>query len=297
VYYKGIFLTWRNINGGVTMTVKIVTDSTADLPPQLAQELDISVVPVYVRFGQELFRDSVDINEDQFYQRLLNEPIHPKTIQPSPKDFSDVYRSLAPKSDGIISIHVTSKLSGTYNSALQGKKETAGECPIEVIDSQVVTMGLGELVIAANTMAGLGKKLPEIADEVRRLIPTIRLLGLLDTLKYLALGGRIGKVETLLSSILSVKPLLTMREGQLIPVGVARSRSRGIDRLFEFVKNSRNIQDLAVVYNTTLDEEHTLISRISSFFPREKIRLARLGPPLGVHGGPGILFVCIREAM
>ena len=279
------------------MTVKVVTDSTADLPPQLAKELDISVVPVYVRFGHELFRDRVDIDEDDFYQRLLNDPIHPKTMQPSPKDFSDVYRSLAPKSDGIISIHVTSKLSGTYNSALQGKKEIEGECPIEVIDSQVVTMGLGQLVIAANAMAGLGKKLPEIAAEIRRMIPTIHLLGLLDTLKYLALGGRIGKVQTLLSSILIVKPLLTMRDGQLVPVGLARSRSRGIEKLVEFVKHTRNIQDLAVIYNTTLDDAQALISRISSFFPKEKIKLARLGPALGVHGGPGILFISIRETV
>jgi len=279
------------------MTVKIVTDSTADLPPQLAQDMGISVVPIYIRFGQELYRDRIDINEDKFYQRLSSETVHPKTTQPTPKDFSDVYRSLAPKCDGIISIHLTSKLSGTYNSAVQGKKDIADDCPIEVIDSQVVTMGLGQLVIAANKMANAGKKLPEIVAEIRRLIPTIHILGLLDTLKYLALGGRIGKVQTLLSSILNVKALLSIKDGLLVPVGVTRSRSKGIDKLVEFVKNARNIQELAVVYNTTLDEAQALISRISHFFPADKICLARLGPALGVHGGPGILFVSIREAL
>jgi DegV family protein with EDD domain len=281
---------------GDKLSIKIVTDSTADIPPQLARELDISVVPVYVRFGNETYRDRIDITEDQFYQRLMNDPVHPKTMQPSPNDFAETYRALAKESEGIISIHVTAKLSGTYNAAVQGKKEIPKDFPVEVIDSQVVTMGLGQLVIAASSMARSGKKLHEIVAGVKGLMPSIHLLGLLDTLKYLAMGGRIGKVQTLLSSILIVKPLLTMKEGSLVPLGVARSRSRGIERLFEFAKNTKDIQELAVVYNTTLDEAQSLIDRISSFFPREKIRLARLGPALGVHGGPGILFVSIMAA-
>ncbi len=279
------------------MSVKIVTDSTADIPPKLADELGISVVPVYVRFGNETFHDRIDITEDQFYQRLKSDPVHPKTTQPSPRDFANVYRKMAKEFDGIVSIHVTGKLSGTYNAALLGKKEVNDECPIEVIDSQVVTMGLGQLVMAASAMARSGQKLPEIVTEVKRLIPSIRLLGLLDTLKYLNMGGRIGKVQVLLSSILSVKPLLTMKGGLLVPVGVSRTRARGIDRLYSFVKNTKNIRELAVVYNTTPDEAQSLVDRISSFFPIQKIILARLGPGLGVHGGPGILFVSIMTAI
>jgi len=135
------------------LTIKIVTDNTADLPPQLAKELGITVVPVYLRFGDEVYRDRVDISEDEFYQRLLHDPIHPSTTQPSPQDFVDVYKDLAQEADGIISIHVTSKLSGTYNSALRGKELVGKECPIEVIDSKVVTMGLGQLAMVANTIA------------------------------------------------------------------------------------------------------------------------------------------------
>jgi len=279
------------------MSIKIVTDSTADIPPRLAEELDISVVPVYVRFGNQTFRDRIDITEEQFYQRLKNDPVHPKTMQPSPNDFANVYRNLAKKCEGIVSIHLTSKLSGTYNAALQGRIEVTEGCPVEVIDSQVVTMGLGQLVLAANAMARSGQKLHEIVAGVKRLIPAIHLLGLLDTLKYLDIGGRIGKVQVLLSSILSVKPLLTMKEGLLVPVGVSRTRSGGLDRLYSFVKNARNIRELAVVYNTTPDDAHSLIDRISSFFPKEKICLARLGPGLGVHGGPGILFVSIMSTI
>ena len=276
------------------MTVKIVTDSTADLPPQLAKELGITVVPVYVRFGDKVYRDRVDINEDEFYQRLLHDPIHPSTTQPSPQDFVDVYNNLAQEADGIISVHVSSKLSGNYNSALRGKELVEKECPIEVIDSQVVTMGLGQLAIIANTIAESGKSLQQVAEGVKQMIPSIHVLGLLDTLKYLALGGRIGKVQALLGSILSVKPILTIKDGELLPAGRVRNRTMGIDRLFGFVKNAVDIQDVAVVYNTTPDEAQALVGRIGSIFPKERIRLARLGPALGVHAGPGILFVALQ---
>jgi fatty acid kinase fatty acid binding subunit len=280
--------------GVYEMTIKIVTDTTADLPPQLAKKLGITMVPVYLRFGEEVFRDVVDISQDEFYRRLTREPIHPSTTQPSPQDFIDVYKELSKKADGILSIHVTSKLSGTYNSALRGKEAVEKECPIEVIDSQVVTMGLGLLAIAANTMAQSGKSLQQIAKEVKQMIPSIHILGLLDTLKYLALGGRIGKMQALLGSVLNIKPMLTVKDGVLEPAGRARSRAKGIDILFDYVKNAPEIQDLAVVYNTTLEEAKDLVGRLGSIFDKAQIRLARLGPALGVHTGPGILLVALR---
>ena len=276
------------------MTVKIVTDSTADLPPQLARELGITVVPVYVRFGDEIYRDRVDISEDEFYHRLLHGHIHPTTTQPTPKDFVDVYKNLVGQADGIISIHVSSKLSGTYNSALLGKEFVEKECPIEVIDSKLVTMGLGQLVIAAKYLAESERGLDQVVEEVKHIIPSIHVLGLLDTLKYLALGGRIGKVQSLLGSVLNEKPMLTIEDGELLPAGRFRSRAKGIDRLFDFVKNAVDVQDLAIVYNTTPDEAQALVGRMASMFPKERIRLAKLGPALGVHAGPDILFVAFR---
>jgi DegV family protein with EDD domain len=276
------------------MTIKIVTDSTADLPPKLAKELGITVVPVYVRFGDEVYRDRVDISEDEFYQRLLHDPIHPSTSQPTPQDFVEVYQKLSKESEGIISIHLSRKLSGTYDSAVRGKEMAESKCPIEVIDSQVVTMGLGQLAIVANTVAESGKSFQQAVEEVKEMIPSIHLLALLDTLRYLALGGRIGKAQALLGSILSVKPMLTIKDGELVPVGRVRSRDKGIDRLFDFVTNAVDIQDIAIVYNTTPDEAQALLGRVGSIFPQERIRLARLGPALGVHTGPGILFVALR---
>ena len=144
-------------------------------------------------------------------------------------------------------------------------------------------------------MARSGKSLPQVVEEVKRIIPSLHLLGLLDTLKYLALGGRIGKAKHLLGSILNVKPVLTLKDGEVMPAGQARTRTKGVDKLFDFVKSAKDIQDLAIVYNTTPDDAQSLAERISPIFPKERIRLARLGPVLGVHCGPGILFVTLRE--
>ncbi len=277
------------------MTVKIVTDSTADLPVLLAQELGITVVPVYVRFGQKVYRDRVDISETEFYQKLVESPVHPTTSQPSPADFADVYKKLSREADEIVSIQVTSKLSGTYNSALQGRELAEMGHPIEVVDSLSISMGLGLIAITAAKAAMAGESLQAVMEEIRQCIPRIRLLGVFDTLKYLLLGGRIGRAKALLGSVLNVKPLLTMRQGELLPAGLARTRSKGIDRLFDLVKNALNIQELAIVHSTSPDEAGSLKERIASIFDRERIHIARLGPALGVHGGPGALILALME--
>ena len=275
--------------------IKIVTDSTADLPPQLAKELGISVVPIYVRFGEEVYRDGVDMSEDEFYQRLEKTTVHPSTIQPGPQDFLEVYRKLSPKADGIVSIHVSAKLSGTCNSALMAKDMLETKCPVEVIDSQVLTMSLGLLAIVAANMAKAGESLDKIVKEVKKTIPKIHLMCLFDTLKYLLLGGRIGKAKALLGSILSVKPMITIKDGELVPAGQARTRAKGMDKLLEFGQNAKNIQDLAVVHSTTPDEAQSLAERLGPTFDRKRIRMSRVGPALGVHTGPGALIVAIRE--
>ena len=277
------------------MTIKIVTDSTADIPAKLAEELGITVVPCYLRFGEEVYRDRVDISEDEFYERLLRDPVHPATTQPAPGDFVDVYEKLSKDADGIVSIHLTSKLSGTYNSAVLGKKEMEAKCPVEVIDTQTLTITFGMIVIEAAKMAKSGKSIKQIVDEVNNMIPRVHVLVLFDTLKYLAKGGRIGKAKAMLGSVLSIKPMLTVKDGELVPSGQARTRLKGIDRLVDFVKNAVDIEDLAVLYSTTPDEARVLVERISPIFPKERILLARLGPALGVHGGPGVLAIALME--
>ena len=276
------------------MAIKIVTDSGADLPTALTEELDVTVVPVYLRFGREVYRDRVDISEDEFYQRLLKDPVHPNTTQPSPQDFASVYDKLSQEADSIISIHITSKLSGTYNSAVQGKKMVSNKCHIEVVDSLSLSIGVGLMVILASKMVKSGKNVEQIVDELQKIIPNVHLLILFDTLKYLVKGGRIGKAKGLLGSVLNVKPMLAMKDGELIPSGQVRTRSKGIDRLLGFVNNAKDIQDLAILHSTTPDEAQALLECTGSVFPKEHTMIARLGPGLGVHGGPGVLAVALR---
>ncbi|AMU86188.1 DegV family protein [Dehalococcoides mccartyi] len=278
------------------MNIKIVTDSTADIPPQLAKSLGITIVPLYVRFGEKALKDGVEITQDQFFERLQTESVHPNTSQPSPQDFIDVYRELAPTCDGIVSIHISSKLSGTYDSAIQAKKLLGKDAPpIEVIDSRSVSMGLGLLGLLGAEVASSDKNLKEVADTVRSSVEKIQMMCFFDTLKYLALGGRIGKSKALLGSLLSVKPVLVVGNGELLPAGQVRSRSKGMEKLTEFTAGVKNIAGLSVIYTTTPDEAVALADRLAEFFPRKQIVISRLGAALGVHAGPGTLFVATRS--
>ncbi len=277
------------------MQIKIVTDSTSDLPAHIAKDLGITIVPLYVRFGEDVFRERVDITDDEYYQKLLSGTIHPSTIQPSPQDFQGVYEEVAKETDGIISIHISSKLSGTYNSALQASEASNKKCPIEVVDSEAVTMGLGLIAIFAATRAKEGVNLTELVADTKEVINNIHLLGLLDTLKYLQLGGRIGKAKALLGSILNVKPLVTLKEGEVVPAGQARTRVKGIQRLFDFTKEVPVIQDAAIMYNTTPAEAEALAERIDPIFPKKQITLARVGTTLGTHCGPGFVAIALRS--
>jgi DegV family protein with EDD domain len=276
------------------MPVKIITDSSADLPNHLVEELGITVVPLYVRFGEEIHRDRVTISEDEFYRRLGNTTVHPSTVQPGPQDFLEVYQKLSEGADGIVSIHISGKLSGTVNSALMARDMLEGGCPIEVIDTYATTMGLGLVVIAAARMAKAGESLDKIVAEVKQAIPQIRLLAMFDSLKYLLLGGRIGKAKALLGSILNVKPMISLKDGEVVPAGQARNRAKGMDKLFDFVKNAADIQELSIVYNTMPDEAQKLAERIGSVFDKDKVIMAKVGPALGVHMGPGMLIVVYR---
>jgi len=228
--------------------------------------------------------------------RLFQHPA--STSQPPPQDFFNVYQELIKASDGILSIHISSKLSGTYESAVVAAKKLMPEGrQIEVVDSLSVTMGLGLLVIEAARMARAGVSLSELFEKTKLMVPDIHLLGFFDTLKYLALGGRIGKAKAMLGSVLDVKPILTVKDGEYMPISQVRNRARAADRLFEFVSKATNIKNLSVIYSTTPDEAQTLAERLGSVFPREQIVISQLSSALGVHGGPGVLFVAMRASM
>ncbi len=277
------------------MTVKIVTDSTSDISPEVANALGITVVPVYIRFGDEVYRDGVDITNDGFYHKLATSFVHPATSQPTPEDFAKVYSDCSKEADSIISIHASAKVSGTYNSALQGKKMMKGKYQIEVIDSTFTSVGLALVVLESARLAQAGESLISVFEKTRKAIGQVYILGIFDTMKYLILGGRISKAAASVATILSIKPLLTFKNGEIVRAGLVRTYPQGVDRLCEFVESNHTIQDLAIAYSTEPEQASRLKARLGTLFPEEKIRVTQLGAGLGVHGGPGVLALAIRQ--
>ena len=277
------------------MTVKVITDSTADLPPALAEELGITVVPLNVHFGTEVYRDGVEITADEFYRRLVTASRLPTTSQPTPGDFLSAYDEMGQTTDEILSVHISAKLSGTMNSATQAREEYGGESRIEIIDSLQGSMGLGMLAIAAAEAARRGGSLDDVVTETRAAIPKVGFMGLVDTLEYLEKGGRIGKAQAFVGSLLRIKPLLTIRDGEAHPLERARTRAKGVDRLCELVQEQMPLKDLAVVYTTTPDEARALAQRLRSFLPQGEVILSQVGPVVGTYLGPGVLGVAFRR--
>ena len=277
------------------MVVQIVTDSTSDISPEVAQALGITVVPVYVRFGDEAYRDGLDISSDVFYERLRTSFVHPSTSQPTPEDFARVYSDYSKDADGIISIHVSAKISGTYNSALQGKKMAEGKCQIEVVDSHVTSVGLALIVMATAKLARAGGSLLEVFEETRKAIAQVYMLGLMKTMRYLVRGGRLNNATAVVADILDIKPLLTFKNGEIARAGLVHTYLQGMDRLYKFVESNRDIQNLAIAYSSEPEQASQMKRRLGSVFPEEDIYIAQLGAGLGVHTGPGALILALSR--
>jgi DegV family protein with EDD domain len=276
--------------------IKVVTDSTSDIPRGVAYDLDIEIIPAIIQWNGETFRDGIDIDADEFYRRLTTSTHLPTTSQPAPGDFLKLYQSLATGYEGIVSIHISSKLSGTYQSALMAKEMMGKKLPIEVIDSRYNSMGLGLISIAAARVARAGGKVHDVLEETKRAISRIRMLGIFNTLKYAISGGRINKSIGRVASVLNIKPLLTFKNGEVAMAGLATAYSKGVDKIFNFVKNNLPIRDLAIVHSAVLDDAMRLRDRLGEMFPRNDIIVAPLGSSLGVHGGPGVLLVALRRS-
>ena len=278
------------------MTIKIVTDTLSDITDDLAKEWGLSVVPLYVRFGKQMYRDRVEITSEDFYRRLVNEPVLPSTTQPTPNDFSEVYNKLAEETDEILVIVVSSKLSGTYQSAAQARDYTKGKCRIEIVDSMTVAMAEGLIVIAAAKAIKAGAGLKEVAQMARQAVSRSHLIAYFDTLKYLAKGGRIGKAQGLLGSVLSVKPILTVKDGEMAPLTRVRSMNAGLDYLYNTVAGYKNIEGLAVEHATTPVDADNLVERLGAIYPKERIFRSVISPVIGTYAGPNALALTILEA-
>jgi DegV family protein with EDD domain len=273
--------------------VAVVTDSVADLPPQVAEEFGITVVPLVVRFGTDLYRDGLDLGPDQFYGRLKSSKALPATSVPPPAAFADAYDKLAEKTNEIVVICLTSKLSATYQVASQAAGLMKKRCRIEVLDSQWAVMAQGFIAIAAAKAAQAGAGIDEVLSVARRAMQRVGICAAFDTLEYLERGGRIGKAQALLGSLLKVNPIIGLKDGEVYPCARERSRAKAIDYLYNFAERFSKVEGLAVEYATNLDEAEKLVRRFQSKYPRVPVHLSRASPVIGTHTGPGLIVVAV----
>jgi len=280
--------------------VAIVTDSVASIPDSLLQALDVRWVPYYIHRGQEVLRDLVTIQREEFYQWLPMAEELPKTANPSPGDYLQVYRTLYVDQGvrEIVSIHITSKGSGAYQSALVARQMLVDAFPdlrIDVIDTLNVSMCQGWMVIEAARAALSGKSLEEVVALVRGMIPITRMLQTADTLRYLYMGGRIGRAAHMVGTLLSVKPLIGMEQGVIVPLGQARSRRGAYQKMVEMVESAVGPPGrikIAYVHAAALEEAEKLRGFFEERLTCVETLIAELSPALGVHTGPGTVGVC-----
>ena len=277
------------------MTIRIVTDSSCDLPSVRIEQYGISVLPCYVVIDDQAFKDGVEIQADDFYRRLLADSRTPTTAQPTPSDFQTVYRELVGQGDQIISIHVSSKLSGTLNSAQQAKASWNDGSAVEIIDSQLASIPLGLAVLDAAIMASKGGSVHDIAGQIRQSIGLHHGLFALDTLEYLQKGGRIGKARAFMGSVLHVKPILRLQDGEAHPVERPRNRERAMRRLVELTQELAPVRRLAVIYSTDADRMAELKQGLTGILPADQIIESRFGSTLGTYIGPNALGVAVTQ--
>ena len=280
------------------MSVKIVTDSTADLPSDIVDELGITVVPANVRFGNDAYKDGVDLSSDEFFDKLVNGPDFPTTSQPSIGEFKDAYERVAEGADGIVSVHVSGKLSGTMNSATQGASQADTDCPIEVLDTRQASMGSGLVAMAAARAAQDGASVEEAADAARSAIARSQCFALLDTLEYLIKGGRIGKARGAIGKLLRIKPMIILRDGEVNDLARERARNRAVARLRRTAEEFAPLAAVAVMHSTNPDEASALADDLAPLLTdgADAPMTARFGPALGTYVGPNSLGITLLSA-
>ncbi len=282
--------------------VRVVTDSTSDIPEDVACQLDITVVPANIQFADGSYLDGVDLSRDEFYRRLVLGPDLPTTSAPAAGIFAQAYRQAArPAADGqavegVVAVHLASHLSALFNSAWLGAQEVT-ETQVRLVDSQQVSIGTGLLAIVAARAAQAGLGLDEIVKLVEARVPRVHLLALLDTLDYVRRSGRLGAARWLVGTILNIKPIIEVRLGEVLPpVELVRTRSHGLERLTELATDLAPFEELAVVHARAPQLAATLLDRLAALHPREQIICGEVGVTIGTYAGPGAVgFICMQR--
>jgi DegV family protein with EDD domain len=271
--------------------IKIVTDSAADVPSELAQRLDITILPCYIIFGSEVYRDGVDLTHREFYDKLAESPILPTTSQPPLGLFVETYQNLLQESEGIVSIHTASTLSGIFNAA-RVAADALSTAPIVVIDSQQISMGGGWQVIVAAQAAQEGYTLAEVVSLVQAIRPHARAAAMLDSLEHVRRSGRIKRVTALMGTALRVKPLLQIRTGEVTAIATVRTRKKALRRLAELIAAQGVFRELCVAHTDAAEAAQEVVERLSTLHPRERLLVCQAGAAVTTHLGLGAVGIC-----
>ncbi|HET9781846.1 MAG TPA: DegV family protein [Candidatus Dormibacteraeota bacterium] len=272
------------------MTVAIVTDSTADLPTSLTRGRSITVVPLTLNFEGRSLLDGVDIRPSEFYRKLPNATTHPTTSQPAAGRFAETYAELLSKHSDVISIHISEKLSGTYASAVQGAEMTDPK-RVHVVDSQLVSMSLGLITLAASEMITRGADATAVVERVIEMREHVQTYFSVATLEFLRRGGRIGRASAMLGSVLQVKPVLCIRDGLVTPLERVRTFDRALNRVVELTREMDDGKGLCVIVGHA-DAEADAERVARELEPHcDTLMIQPLGPVVGAHAGPGVVGV------
>lgn len=275
--------------------VKVVIDSTADMAPDVIKELGLEMVPLTVLIGDRAYRDGIDITSAEFYQRLPTLSKLPTTSQPSPGLFLKAYEKAVNEGMSIISLHLSAKLSGTYANAVVAARNFP-EGQVRVFDTQQVSAGIAFFAQTAVEMARSGKTIDEIEAEMTRLRGLVKIIATVDTLEYLHKGGRIGGLKSFFGSLLSVKPILQVKDGEVQPLEQVRTRSKALQRLAELTKAMGKIDRLAIMHAADPGGADEVVNLLAPHFPKEKMYISELGPVIGAHVGPRTIGVGVQKA-
>jgi DegV family protein with EDD domain len=272
--------------------IGVITDTGAYLPKDLVKQHGLTIIPQIVIWGSERIRDGVDINADEFHERLRTDPVHPTTTQANPEDFLQAYQELGKDHDGIVAVCISSVLSGTVNSATIAADDY-DKVPVRVVDTLSVSMGQGFAAIAAARAAAKGAGIDEVENAAIDMASRARILFAVDTLEYLHKGGRIGGASRLLGTALSLKPLLHLNEGRVDALEKVRTKAKAINRLLELISQHVDNRSVcaAVIHADVPEEAQELKARVKELLNCTELHVAELSPAIAVHAGPGTLGV------
>lgn len=279
--------------------VAIVTDSTAYFEPGDVEKLGVHVNPLSIQLGQEKFLEGTEIDTDELFRRISYGAPFPVSKAPDPISFETLYKKIYRQTDQILSIHNSGRLSKTVQTAKLGAESLLGRCSIEVIDSMTTSVGLGILVKAAAEAANQGASLDELVRLVRGMLPHIYLVFFVETMDYLERGGRIGKAQAILGSMLNIKPILFVEDGDIIPLEKVRTIDKGLEKLFEFVAEFDNLEQTAIIQRGKQPNKTALEfqERLKQAFPDINFPIIQTGPDLSTRLGPDAFGIAVYEGL